>query len=201
MCLPSKERAAARQRAAATAAGVQLVEKLPTPNRDIRVPVGTTEAIRAAVGDAVKMKALCEQWAGNPVIDRYDWKSETPDYNALFLACKYGREDTARLLISAGADVNAVCHGFPALIHACIYGHLPIIRLLIHEGADVNAPLMIMTTPLDMIMDKIQAHRKCEHMADSSVPDDLLAVAELIKRAGGRRGGISFCCMDSCLRF
>ena len=199
MCLPSKERAARRQRAAATAAGVLLVEKLPTPNRDSRVPVGTTEAIREAIVNAVKMKALCEQWAGNPVIDRYDWSLESADCNALFLACAYGREDTVRLLISAGADVNAVYHGLTALIQACFYCRLPIIRLLINEGSDVNAPIM-MSTPLDLIMNKIEKKRSGEDPGVVSM-EDLLAIAELIKRAGGRRGGFLFCCMDNCLRF
>jgi hypothetical protein len=197
MCLPSTERAAARQRAAATAAGYQLIEKLPTPNKDKRIPVGVYQTIRQAVVDEPKMRALCEYWAGNPVIDWYVWDPESADTNALLLAIANRREDTVRLLISAGADINAIYHGMPVFVYALIYTHLPIVRLLINEGADVNAPLM-MSTPLDIIMDKIEEPKDGYVLASR---EDLLAIAELIKRAGGRRGGFCFCFVESCLRF
>jgi hypothetical protein len=198
MCLPSTERAAARQRAAAQASGVQLVEKLPTPNKDKRIPVGVYQTIRKAVADEAEMRVLCERWAGNPVIDWYVYDPESADHTALFLACAIGKVETARLLISAGADVNRYYQGFTPLTFACAYMHLPIIRLLINEGADVNATLMGVTTPLDMVMRKID---ECKYGDDPvPVPEDLLAIAELLKRAGGWRGGCLFCCI-SCLRF
>ncbi len=69
MCLGSKERAAARQRAATIASDVQLVKKLLTPNKDREIPDGMYLTIREAVQDERKMRTLCEYWAGNPVID------------------------------------------------------------------------------------------------------------------------------------
>jgi hypothetical protein len=201
MCLPSEKRAAARQRAAAQASGVQLVEKLPTPNKDKRIPVGVYQTIRDAVGDEARMRVLCEHWAGNPVIDWHVWDSETSDINSLCLAAQYGRVDTARLLISAGADVNAVHHGMTPLIYACMEARLPMIRLLVNEGADVNCPLAWMITPLDLIMEKIDCDRSQDGYRPGLVREDLLAIAEFLRRAGGRRGGFCFCLLAGFCRF
>ena len=197
MCLRSKERAAARQRAAAIASGAQLIEKLPTPNKDRRIPVGVYKTIREAVHDEAKMRTLCEYWAGNPVIDWHVYDPESADSTALFLAAQSGRVDTARLLISAGADVNAVHHGMTALLLACMFAHLPMIRLLVNEGADVNCPLM-MSTCLDLIMKKIEGSQE----RFIHVPrEDLLAIAEILRRAGGWRGGFCFCLCDMFCRW
>jgi hypothetical protein len=195
MCLPATERAAARQRAAATAAGFQLIEKLPTPNKDRRIPVGVYQTIRDAVHDEAKLQSLCEYWAGNPVIDWYVSHSDDSDSNALHLACELGRVDAARLLISAGADVNFVCDGKTPLISACLRNpDLPTIRLLINEGSDVNAAYMTLTRPLDLIMKRIDAYSRTGYKGEGvpyepvPAPADLLAIAELLKRAGGTSG-------------
>ena len=62
---------------------------------------------------------------------------------ALTIAVKSGHTEVARLLIEAGADVNAK-GGFRPIIAtplewASTYGHTDIVKLLIAEGADVNA--------------------------------------------------------------
>jgi len=214
MCLPSKERAAARQRAAAVAAGRTLVEKFPTPNKDERAPSEEYQAIRKAVNDEQAMRVLCERWAGNlHAIQFYERRRgstgcEVGNQNALSSACQVGNEATVRLLLSAGADVNAFNGLFSSLEYAIMGCHLPIIRLLIDEGADVNHLLMGISTPLDMITRKIEEYTCKKYNDDTGkeegplpVPEDLLAIAELIKRAGGHRGGLLFslCCWHFCL--
>ena len=43
-----------------------------------------------------------------------------------------------KLLIAAGADVNAQRRGFTALMHAAFQGHSEVVKMLIDSGADVN---------------------------------------------------------------
>jgi hypothetical protein len=207
MCLGSKERAAARQRAAAIASDVQLVKKLPTPNKDREIPDGVYKTIREAVQDEHEMRTLCEYWAGNPVIDWHVYDSESADYTALFLACLSGRVDTARLLISAGADVNAVHDGMTALLFACIHADLPMVRLLVNEGADVNCEWMMFTSCLDLIMERIEGPQEglgFRLTQEGLIPvsrEDLLAIAEILRRAGGWRGGFCLCLCNSYCRW
>lgn len=61
--------------------------------------------------------------------------------NALCLAVKHRHENTAQMLIHAGADINVKgeqSNGSP-LHEAVINGHEEIVRILIDSGADVNA--------------------------------------------------------------
>ena len=79
-------------------------------------------------------------------------------YTALMYASRDGYTDIVKLLIEAGADVNApaismffvintvfgqkfgeTLEGFTALMAASEYGHTDIVKLLIEAGADVNA--------------------------------------------------------------
>lgn len=201
MCLLTKKRAAARQRAAAIAAGRPLVEKLPTPNKDERAPPGEYQVIRDAIHDETALRALCEKWAGNPVIDFYERSrgstgSEVGNECALASACYFGNEAAARLLISAGADVNAINGSCSALTFALFTCHLPIVRLLIDEGADVNH-LFMTSTPLDMVE---QQRKRIGEGGTFQEPENLSAIVELLERAGGKRGGLLFlfCCWRFC---
>lgn len=59
----------------------------------------------------------------------------------LIEACREGNIEEVKLLIEAGADVNAVddFRFSPSLMWASYYGHTGIAKLLIDAGADINA--------------------------------------------------------------
>jgi len=73
---------------------------------------------------------------------------------ALFCACMNvaggdKRPETVRLLLEAGADVNARNNFDAVPLHrACYRGHESIVRLLLDHGADVNAKDKNGNTPL-----------------------------------------------------
>jgi len=55
-------------------------------------------------------------------------------------AAAHGRVEVARILIDAGANVNARdSHGETALMRAAQMGYAETAKLLIESGADVNA--------------------------------------------------------------
>ncbi|KAK4476064.1 hypothetical protein MN116_001291 [Schistosoma mekongi] len=71
--------------------------------------------------------------------------------NALHLACKEGRTEVVRKLLSRGASVHLTTKkGNSALHIASLGGHLEIVKLLIGHGADINARSQNGFTPLYM---------------------------------------------------
>ncbi len=63
-------------------------------------------------------------------------------YTPLQLACFFGREEVARYLVEAGADISAVAQNGMAIqpLHAATAGgHAAIVELLLAAGADPNA--------------------------------------------------------------
>lgn len=59
---------------------------------------------------------------------------------ALARACESGNIEAIRLLLAAGADVNARRKNGSTPLHcACAEGHTAIVRLLLEHGADIGA--------------------------------------------------------------
>ena len=69
--------------------------------------------------------------------------------SALFLACYHGAYEIAKILISNGANINAVDDSGETPLHkASAKGHLNIVKLLVNNGANVNAQAKDGCTPL-----------------------------------------------------
>lgn len=89
----------------------------------------------AALGNVEKLKECLAEWS--------DWVEEfTPDgYTALQLACFFGNEEAARILVEASSDLNAVSQNSMATtpLHAATAGnHTAIVRYLVEQGAEVH---------------------------------------------------------------
>ena len=87
--------------------------------------IGRVDALKSAVG-------------GAPVVGRYAYDGWTP----LHLAAFFGHIDAARLLLEAGADVNAVSRNSLANtpLHAATAGkHTDVALLLVASGANARA--------------------------------------------------------------
>jgi len=90
----------------------------------------------AALGRLERVQEVVTSWP--PARDLY----ARDGFNALQLACYFGREDVALWLIEQGADVDAPAKNTMLIrpLHAAAAnGSLPIMRALLTHGADVNA--------------------------------------------------------------
>ncbi|MDI3489060.1 MAG: uncharacterized protein PWP11_337 [Thauera sp.] len=76
---------------------------------------------------------------------RINYRNAAGD-TALMLAVLRGHEDTARVLIKAGAAVNQ--EGWTPLHYAAFEGREALLKDLVAAGADVNAPAPNLATPL-----------------------------------------------------
>ena len=87
-----------------------------------------------------------------PNVNLSDDNGEAP----IHIAAGNGNERIVRLLLAAGADVNAakLVSGHTALHIAAEAGHLKILRILVDAGADVNAELSGGETPLHLAAEK-----------------------------------------------
>eukprot|EP00055_Hartaetosiga_balthica_P006623 m.21154 g.21154 ORF g.21154 m.21154 type:complete len:131 (+) comp5329_c0_seq2:27-419(+) len=69
-----------------------------------------------------------------------DCKDADFGYTPLHKACRYGKYDTASILVSHGANLNPKddYNGRTPLHWASFFGYLPIVKLLIANGADTE---------------------------------------------------------------
>lgn len=67
-------------------------------------------------------------------------KKDSNGYTSLMTACHYNRLEIAKLLVSAGAELNVQekNYGYTPLILACQYKYHDLAKYLISEGADIN---------------------------------------------------------------
>ena len=73
----------------------------------------------------------------------------TKDGTPLYVACREGRVDAARLLLEKGAAVDwATKDGATPLYVACAYGHVGAARLVLEKGAEVDRATEKGATPL-----------------------------------------------------
>jgi hypothetical protein len=126
------------------------------PRTNVRVQsiaLSTNMAIRMAV----------DAWlADNPGVTPDGWDSRellspnTGQHRPTLHTCaEEGHLDFARVLIEAGADVNArKIYGLTPILICAKMGHLQIARALIDKGADVNAKTIDGVTPLHYISEK-----------------------------------------------
>jgi len=67
-------------------------------------------------------------------------KKDSNGYTSLMTACHYNRLEIAKLLVSAGAELNVQekSYGYTPLILACQYKYHDLAKYLISKGADIN---------------------------------------------------------------
>jgi len=126
-----------------------------------------------------------EQWAAtnrNSLGARYTAWCQTP----LHIAARFGRDDLAAILLSAGADPNARDKRGDRPLHlAAQEGHPGVVRLLLRRGADLEAAGS---------MDRTALHAAAEGFPLNTETDGRLQVATLLIARGANvnaqtRGG------------
>lgn len=92
-----------------------------------------------------KQRALLELLLEHGAHVNGDWKHRDGNYRgALLCASISGSLDCVKLLVEAGADVNARArqrHQWTALQAASCQGHLEMVTFFLNHGANVNAPI------------------------------------------------------------
>lgn len=113
----------------------QKVQKMGRPRR-IRVlheaaEDGETEVMQAVLDTGIEPDAD----VGSPIPGSKDEESDNP----LHVASEFGEMGAVRVLLDAGADVNALGRSEETPLHrAAAEGHVNIVEALIESGADVN---------------------------------------------------------------
>ena len=86
--------------------------------------------------------------AGTNINTKEDFGGSTP----LILAAIFGQTEVAKILIDAGAELDAQNNSGGTVLHqACFFGRPEIVRLLVNAGADPHAVNNRGLTPLDVV--------------------------------------------------
>lgn len=110
---------------------------------------GAKENLLSAVAKGDLLKTRMAMLDGADLDERYPSHDRTP----LMVAINNGHDEIARLLIEAGAEVNATDReGMSALMYAIYKGdkNADLIKLLLERGADPNAKNKQGQTPLEL---------------------------------------------------
>ena len=133
----------------------EIVQILVDAGADIEAEgfMGQTPlSLAAEEGASEIMQILLGQGADNGTPEGEDKQSPAIGSEALFTAIKKGDVETVRLLVEAGADVNAA-EGFGGntpLHEAVEGGNAEIVQILVDAGADIEAEGFMDQTPLSL---------------------------------------------------
>jgi ankyrin repeat protein len=114
-------------------ADVNAVDRDGNSLLHIVAAAGTSVRSKNVTGSANIFKLLLEKGAD---VNKLNGKGETP----LFAAARTNKTEYARLLIEAGAEVDAISHTThrTPLLNAIMSNYIDMVKLLIEKGADVN---------------------------------------------------------------
>ena len=79
--------------------------------------------------------------------------SDRSNWTPLMYAAWKGQVEVVRMLVGAGANVDADAHSLTALMWACSQGHLPVVVSLLESGADPRVRNASGETALDVADD------------------------------------------------
>ena len=133
----------------------EIVQILVDAGADIEAEgfMGQTPlSLAAEEGASEIMQILLGQGADNGTPEGEDKQTPAIGSEALFTAIKKGDVETVRLLVEAGADVNAA-EGFGGntpLHEAVEEGNAEIVQILVDAGADIEAEGFMGQTPLGL---------------------------------------------------
>ena len=133
----------------------EIVQILVDAGADIEAEgfMGQTPlSLAAEEGASEIMQILLGQGADNGTPEGEDKQTPAIGSEALFTAIKKGDVETVRLLVEAGADVNAA-EGFGGntpLHEAVEEGNAEIVQILVDAGADIEAEGFMDQTPLSL---------------------------------------------------
>jgi hypothetical protein len=108
--------------------------------------------------------------------------------NDLLQAVIVGKIKNVRILLDAGADVNAKSgDGWTALIQASMRGHTEIVAMLLKKGADVNAKNIHGNTALQLASNK--GHTDIVELLKTYIKHKNLRDARLVTAKGTKEDG------------
>lgn len=139
----------------------------------------------AIVGKHVEIvKSLIAGGVNVGGLGRRDFEGWTP----LTLAVRDGYEEIIRLLIAAGADVNAGDKKYTPLTLAVKKRHKEIIKLLIVAGADVNKEDYRGHTPLAEALACVNAYSAFDDRSwwDGNEKGEYMEIVELLMASGAK---------------
>ncbi|KAE8358625.1 ankyrin repeat-containing domain protein [Aspergillus caelatus] len=132
--------------------------------------VGTDAFFNAVHRDKAAVVSLLIEYGVSP--ERRDNDGMTP----LAYAAYYRHDKVIEVLLSHGANVNALVHGFTALSFAIDEGKVPAVKLLLENGADLtmtNEPFLLRTLKRshDQEADTVIVELLLNHRADPNCCD------------------------------